>query len=348
MFSSTHCRFASKLSLFISVVVLGAAAPVLAQHGGHGGGGAHVSAPPHMSAPPRMAAPPPAARGPIAPAPRIYQALGVVNRFVAPVAGMPPGSGGAIQRRATTGASVLRNTTIGFPSSPVFHPGPVTTSGGIAANPRGLTFYGDGHDLWTDGARVGTTSRTLSARQASVYGGLHRRGYPLPRGPIYFPVFFPVGIFSGFGWGFGFGGCDPYWGWAYGCEGFGYGGSGYDFGNSPAYYGPSEPDYIPVPSDANSSDEQDEVVLYLKDGTVYLISDYWLADNQIHYVTSDGAEHRIDLDQVDLQKSVDVNAKRGVTFTLRPAPTDGDSTSGAASDDGNAPAAPAQNSPNQR
>jgi hypothetical protein len=77
---------------------------------------------------------------------------------------------------------------------------------------------------------------------------------------------------------------------------------------------------VPVPSDNNSAGEQDEAVLYLKDGTIYLISDYWLEDNQIHYVSGDRMEHIIDLDLVDLQKTVDVNAKRGVAFTLRPAP----------------------------
>ena len=106
-----------------------------------------------------------------------------------------------------------------------------------------------------------------------------------------------------------------------GCGGFGYADSLYAYPPALGYYGPAEPDYVPVPSDNNTAGEQDEAVLYLKDGTIYLISDYWLADNQIHYVTGDGREHSVDLDQIDLQQTVDVNSKRGVNFTLKPAPT---------------------------
>jgi hypothetical protein len=147
-----------------------------------------------------------------------------------------------------------------------------------------------------------------------------------------------------------------------GCEGLGTGnyygfGGDYFYNAYPPgvlYEGPSEPDYIPVPPDENTnapsnapsstSGEQDEVVLYLKDGTVYLVSDYWYADNKIHYVTSDQAEHTVDMDDLDLQKTVDVNARRGVTFTLRPDPTDGN----APSEQGpmNPPANQQQQSPN--
>jgi hypothetical protein len=173
----------------------------------------------------------------------------------------------------------------------------------------------------------------------------------LPRGPIYYPIFYPVGVFGGYpgfglGFGFGLGGCDPFWGWSYSCEGFGYGDYSYDNYQPTLYLGPSEPDYLPVPSDNNTAGEQDDAVLYLTDGTIYLISDYWLADNKIHYVTSNGAEHTIDMDQIDLQKTVDVNAKRGVAFTLRPAPANNGTTDGAPAVIENAPAGPQPNSSN--
>jgi hypothetical protein len=62
------------------------------------------------------------------------------------------------------------------------------------------------------------------------------------------------------------------------------------------------------------------VVLFLKDGTVYAITDYWIADNKLHYVTNYGGENSIPLDQLDMQRTVDVNAKRGINITLRPTP----------------------------
>ena len=41
---------------------------------------------------------------------------------------------------------------------------------------------------------------------------------------------------------------------------------------------------------------------------------------KLHYVTNYGGENAIDIDLVDLQKTVDEDALRGVNFTLRPAP----------------------------
>jgi hypothetical protein len=311
-----------------------------AQHGGHGGG-AHVSAPaPHVSAPlparpaPRPSAPP---RPPSAVATPRNQSTPAVHPAPRMFAPPNPGfdvtaAGSVVENQASRAAG---DTTIGFPRITVF-----PAAGRPFAPRTGVTFNGVGRSLWvTNNARP-----ALSGVEAGriVHGG-PRRFRPRPVLPIYYPVFYPVGFFGGYGlgYGFGFGACDPFWGWSFGCEGFGYS-NFYGDGYPPilSYNGPAEPDYLPVPSDGNTDGEQDEAVLYLKDGTVYLISDYWLADNRIHYVTSDGAEHTIDLDQVDLQKSVDVNARRGVTFTftLRPSPD-----SGTPSDLGAAPAPDAQN-----
>ncbi|MGH9726444.1 MAG: hypothetical protein ACRD41_15385, partial [Candidatus Acidiferrales bacterium] len=49
-------------------------------------------------------------------------------------------------------------------------------------------------------------------------------------------------------------------------------------------------------------------VLYMKDGSSYAVSDYWLGGGKLHYVTSYGGENTIDLAQLDVQKTVDVNA----------------------------------------
>jgi hypothetical protein len=60
------------------------------------------------------------------------------------------------------------------------------------------------------------------------------------------------------------------------------------------------------------------VLVYLKDGTMYTASDYWLVEGKLHYLTSYSTESIVDMDEVDLQRTVDENAKRGVTFTLKP------------------------------
>jgi hypothetical protein len=65
--------------------------------------------------------------------------------------------------------------------------------------------------------------------------------------------------------------------------------------------------------------------LYLKDGTIYNVTDYWLLNNQLHFTIIDESgtkwvEHTIDFDQLDLQKTIDVSAQRGFHFVLRDEP----------------------------
>jgi hypothetical protein len=175
----------------------------------------------------------------------------------------------------------------------------------------------------------------------------------IPRRPIVFAPFFP--FFPGFGFGFGglyygaFGPCDPFWGcygYGYGYNGMGYGyyGGGFSSGygadlsysgaedNSPSEDMTQSSDTIPslLAPAPDTSQEQEAAnagpatrpvtaVLYLKDGSSYAVTDYWLADGKIHYITSYGGENSIDQSALDLQRTVNENAAQGMTFTLRPA-----------------------------
>ena len=159
-------------------------------------------------------------------------------------------------------------------------------------------------------------------------------------GGCFGPFFVGCGGFFGGGFGFGFGlgyygYCDPFWGCPAGLYG-GYYNGGY-YGNqiynqstddssisnefNPSrYWGPSAPPEETGGGGGSASSSDSEVVLFLKDGTVYAITDYWIADNKLHYVTNYGGENSIPLDQLDMQRTVDVNAKRGINITLRPTP----------------------------
>jgi hypothetical protein len=157
-------------------------------------------------------------------------------------------------------------------------------------------------------------------------------------GPFFFGCgggFFGGGFGFGFGLGYGYGYCDPFWGCPAGLYG-GYYNGGY-YGNqiynqstddstvsnefNPSrYWGPSAPPEETGGGGGSAGSSDSEVVLFLKDGTVYAITDYWIADNKLHYVTNYGGENSIPLDQLDMQRTVDVNAKRGVNITLRPTP----------------------------
>jgi hypothetical protein len=65
--------------------------------------------------------------------------------------------------------------------------------------------------------------------------------------------------------------------------------------------------------------------LYLKDGSVLNVTDYWVIDGQLHFTIvqeygAEPTEEVIPFETMDLQKSVDVNTRRGFRFMLRNAP----------------------------
>jgi hypothetical protein len=167
------------------------------------------------------------------------------------------------------------------------------------------------------------------------------------RRPTFFGGFFPFGFFPGFffdncfgaGFGYGYGngfgfGYNPC-GYGYLYPGYGYyqGGSYSDFTGdvtndmSPQAYGPQSaaPDSEPSADEATApasaaapTPGEDSTVLFLKDGTSYGVTDYWLEGGRLHYVTTYGGANAIELDALDVQRTVDENAKHGVTFVLRP------------------------------
>ncbi|MFZ3365339.1 MAG: hypothetical protein WA153_18000, partial [Candidatus Acidiferrales bacterium] len=69
----------------------------------------------------------------------------------------------------------------------------------------------------------------------------------------------------------------------------------------------NDPEYLPT-------------VLYMKDGTTYQITSYWSSGNTLHYVNGQGGVSTVDVNQIDLQRTIDENAKNGVRFWVRPQP----------------------------
>jgi hypothetical protein len=74
------------------------------------------------------------------------------------------------------------------------------------------------------------------------------------------------------------------------------------------------------PVTGNVAESRPTVLLYFKDGTVLPASDYWVADNRLHFRVSYGGESTIDINQLDWQRTVNENAKRNVRFALKPQP----------------------------
>jgi hypothetical protein len=337
-------------------LVCAQAPPLRAQHGGghagggghsSGGGGAHASAP-HVSAPPatHFSGPPPAGAGTrsfvtVPPAPRVRLATrpGVSQ----PVVGNHVGA-----MTITPSQPIVMTpprVVIGFPQS---EGAGRFLSTGDSGSPAGraagaLSFSGEGHEIWRNPA-PGNDPGDERHPRLPVRPVFPRR--PIPPffgGPVFVgPRLGFGGPFIGLGWGFGAGfnswwACDPYAGLGYGCNAFPYYDSGYgSYGN--VYAPGSVPGSVPDQNQPQLDETQQNgepaplvygggelVQLCLKDGTVYDVTDYWLVnDNELHFTTVDASgnatDHVVGFDQLNLQKTIDVNTGRGYRFVLRNEP----------------------------
>jgi hypothetical protein len=61
-------------------------------------------------------------------------------------------------------------------------------------------------------------------------------------------------------------------------------------------------------------------LLVLKNGSNHSVTDYWLADGYLEYVSLDRTRSHVPLEALDLQKTVVANSRRGLPFVLRSAP----------------------------
>lgn len=111
----------------------------------------------------------------------------------------------------------------------------------------------------------------------------------------------------------------PYWSWGFDCCSLPF--SAYENVSQnyvilPTYEYPA---YIYVPED------RDLVWLYLKDSSVYDVADYWFVNSQVHFITveergAQSTERVVALDELDLQKTIDVNTRRGFRVVMRDEP----------------------------
>jgi len=67
-----------------------------------------------------------------------------------------------------------------------------------------------------------------------------------------------------------------------------------------------------------SGPSPDYILLYFKDGSVFTIASYTVAGGRLHYVTAYHEEGDVEVRQLDVQKTIQANAARSVTFTLTP------------------------------
>jgi hypothetical protein len=141
-----------------------------------------------------------------------------------------------------------------------------------------------------------------------------------PRPPLIF-IYSPLLPFADPFWRFNscwWTNCDQFWPWTYG-----------SFIASPPgpinYVLQASESPIYVIGNENENEREETPQLYLQDGTILNVTDYWVADNQLHFtmIEETGAqpvEHAIPFEELDLQKSIDANTRRGFRFILRNEP----------------------------
>jgi hypothetical protein len=74
---------------------------------------------------------------------------------------------------------------------------------------------------------------------------------------------------------------------------------------------------IPAANQAQPSDSQPRLtLLVLRSGRVYLVADYWVDKGNLDYATGGGALQSLPLDALDVPRTRELNAERGVNFLL--------------------------------
>jgi hypothetical protein len=81
------------------------------------------------------------------------------------------------------------------------------------------------------------------------------------------------------------------------------------------------------PAAENVAGSAPTALIYLKNGTTHSVTDYWLQGGRLHYTVNYGAPSTLKMKEVDLQRTVDENARRGIRFSLKPHPSSANSQS---------------------
>jgi hypothetical protein len=154
----------------------------------------------------------------------------------------------------------------------------------------------------------------------------HQRGHGFHQRVFFGPPFhrFRHG-FKSFWWPYW---CPYNWGWGFNCYGWPSYWYGYGFGTYTPNHSPetqSAPRTNGYAAERSEEERRALPQLYLKDGTVYNVTDYWLENRQIHFTMPEesgakSVEQVIGFDELDLQRTVDVNTQQGFGFVLRSEP----------------------------
>ena len=215
---------------------------------------------------------------------------------------------------------VLTCSSLPVPAAPAQRPGHIGGGGHIAAPPHVIA---PPHVVVPPAPHATIPQPRFSA-------GSPLTGARIPPGSRFRPgqidifrprLFFGVPFFR-FGLGFGFNPawsptCGAVWGWGSNCYPLPF----YSYGLQNSL----TPQSYEIPVYWYGAEQHDLVWLYLKDGTVYPVTDYWFVNGQTHFTMIAGdptksVEHVIAFDELDLQKTTYINTHRGFRIVFRDAP----------------------------
>jgi hypothetical protein len=66
-----------------------------------------------------------------------------------------------------------------------------------------------------------------------------------------------------------------------------------------------------------AKEERPSTLLVLLEGSMFGLTDYWLEDNRLHYITTYGAQNSVPIESVDFEKTFQANKERGIEFAPR-------------------------------
>jgi hypothetical protein len=162
-----------------------------------------------------------------------------------------------------------------------------------------------------------TSPRTWAPADALGTCGLRFPRRPIRPFPPVVVVYQPPFLFGGPFWGSNscwWATCDLFWPWTLSYT--------TNSSSGPINY---IPEVYGTPANVYGEERPDLPEIYLKDGTILSVTDYWLVSDQLHFtmIEQDGAkpvEHTIPFDALDWQTTVEANTRRGFRVMLRNEP----------------------------
>jgi hypothetical protein len=194
-----------------------------------------------------------------------------------------------------------------------FHAPLASAQRGVHPQPGG---YAGGH--YRSAGPISAPRVAAASRATIVRGpnGFPRAPFLILRQPLFLraPFLWSWEAFNSSWWLY----CGPVWGGNSGCD-------NEFFSDHATEHYLAPPLTYASPVYVYSLDGHPLVQLYLKDGSVYSVNDYWFVDGQIHFTMVDQSgtkslEQAVAFDELDVQRTVDINSRRGFRVVMRDAP----------------------------